>query len=108
MTIWNLFDKAVAEVDADRQNRINEAYIGKLEARIKELEARPVESLNVERVDMLVRVLNDMPELNSRSILKIKILRTAFGFGLKEAKDAIDTGRWVMPEKDDGYDDLPF
>ena len=104
MTIWNLFDKAVAEVDADRQNRINEAYIGKLEARIKELETRPVESLNVERVNTLVHVLNNMPELNSRSILKIKILRTAFGFGLKEAKDAIETGHWVVPVDED----LPF
>ena len=108
MTIWNLFDKAVAEVDADRQNRINEAYIGKLEARIKELEARPVESLNVERVNTLVHVLNNMPELNSRSILKIKIVRTAFGFGLKEAKDAVEKGHWEPAARDDGYDDLPF
>ena len=108
MTIWNLFDKAVAEVDADRQNRINEAYIGKLEARIKELETRPVESLNVERVNTLVYVLNGMPELTSRTILKIKILRSAFGFGLKEAKDAIETGHWEPAEQADTYDDLPF
>lgn len=112
MTIWNLFDKAVAEVDSDRQNRINEAYIVKLEARIKELEARPVESLNVERVDMLVRVLNDMPIFRisegAGRILKIRILRTAFNLGLKEATDAIETGHWTVPVKDDGYDDLPF
>lgn len=108
MTIWNLFDKAVAEVDSDRQNRINEAYIGKLEARIKELETRPVESLNVERVNTLVHVLNGVPELAPRSILKIKILRSAFGFGLKEAKDALEKGHWESADRADDYDDLPF
>lgn len=119
MTIWNLYDKAVTEVDADRLARINEVYVAKLEARIKELEervwveAKPVQSLDVDRIDALVQVLNNIRIYSPNAqpldrLLRIKILRTAFGLGLKEAKDAIENGCWTVPEKDDGYDDLPF
>jgi len=111
MTIWNLYDKAVVEVDADRQNRINEAYIVKLEDRIKQLELQPV---GEDRIKDFVAMLNGMAGLRDQTFWKIKIVRAAFNLGLKEAKDAVEMRMWSpadespADEATDDYDDLPF
>lgn len=87
MKFWDLYDKAVAEVDADRTARINEAYIAKLEQRVQDMESGLVTD---KQIETFMTALNNSPEFDTRTILKIKLVRAAFNLGLKEAKEIVE------------------
>lgn len=110
MTFWELYDEARKEAMANMDAAVNEAYILKLEERVESLE-REVETLkelseeqivptntSEEQMRSFVRVLND--EFREFAILKIKLLRAAYGITLAEAKTLIND---VTAE-----DSLPF
>lgn len=106
---WELYNEAKREVEHAMADRVNEMYITKLETRIEELEAVTDDTNEtllampvVEQMKEFVRVMNADTRLADLHILKIKLVRAAYGITLKEAKDILDS---VTAET---YDDLPF
>lgn len=102
MTFWELYDEARKETMANMDAAVNEAYILKLEERIetlmRELEAvkeRSEEQIvptntSDEQMRSFVRVLNNDPRIAEAPVLKVKLVRAAYGMTLAEAKTLID------------------
>lgn len=91
MKIWDLYSEAKQEVTSSEalDKLINEAYILKLERRIDELEGGT--STIDERCRQLLEVLNADTRTMDEKLLKIKIVRAAFGWGLAEAKRHVES-----------------